>query len=238
MQSVKKNRSLAQVAAEKIIQYIKDEQMEPGDRLPTEYELAKFLEVGRGTVREAIRSLVSRNILEVRQGAGTFVSHKNGIPEDPLGLAFEKDRQNLALDMMAVRLMLEPEIAALAASNATDLQIKALREQCDKVESLILHDQPYRKEDAKFHQILGECSGNRVIRKLVSVITSSVELNIGVTRDKFKMNTVALHRSITNSVAHRDSVGAKYNMIMHLNVIRSGIIDEMDEKKRELSQEI
>ena len=76
MQSVKKNRSLAQVAAEKIIQYIKDEQMEPGDRLPTEYELAKFLEVGRGTVREANRSLVSRNILEVRQGAGTFVSHK------------------------------------------------------------------------------------------------------------------------------------------------------------------
>ena len=83
-----KTKPLPQIAAEDIIDLIKSNRLEPGDRLQNEYELAKLLNVGRSTVREAIRILVSRNILEVRQGAGTFVSYKNGIPEDPLGLAF------------------------------------------------------------------------------------------------------------------------------------------------------
>lgn len=231
MQGAKKNRSLAQVAAEKIIKYIKDKQMEPGDRLPTEYELAEFLQVGRGTVREAIRSLVSRNILEVRQGAGTFISHKNGIPEDPLGLQFEGTDERLALDMMDVRLMLEPEIATMAAMNASEEQISELKKQCEKVEELIKHDMHYRQEDAMFHQMLAECSGNKVVKKLIPVITSSVELNIGVTRDKFKMNTVIFHRSIVDSVASRDVNGAKYNMIMHLNVLRSGILKTIQESE-------
>ncbi|MCB6759175.1 FCD domain-containing protein, partial [Phocaeicola vulgatus] len=84
----------------------------------------------------------------VRQGAGTFVSYKNGIPEDPLGLAFEGSAESLALDMMDVRLMLEPEIAARAAMNATKRQIAAMLEQCQTVEDLIKANKPYRQEDA------------------------------------------------------------------------------------------
>ena len=80
---------LAQRAAEGILDYIRTNDMKPGDRLPTEQELTQLLEVGRGTVREAVQSLASRNILEVRQGAGTFLSDKNGIMEDPLGLSLE-----------------------------------------------------------------------------------------------------------------------------------------------------
>ena len=129
-----KTKPLPQIAAEDIIDLIKSNRLEPGDRLQNEYELAKLLNVGRSTVREAIRILVSRNILEVRQGAGTFVSYKNGIPEDPLGLAFEGSAESLALDMMDVRLMLEPEIAARAAMNATKRQIAAMLEQCQTVE--------------------------------------------------------------------------------------------------------
>ena len=67
-----KTKPLPQIAAEDIIDLIKSNRLEPGDRLQNEYELAKLLNVGRSTVREAIRILVSRNILEVRQGAGYF----------------------------------------------------------------------------------------------------------------------------------------------------------------------
>lgn len=68
MEKEGKTKSLAQIAADDIIKLIKDNNMEPGQRLENEYELAKRLNVGRGTIREAIRSLVSRNILEVRRG--------------------------------------------------------------------------------------------------------------------------------------------------------------------------
>lgn len=220
-----KTKPLAQIAAEDIIKLIKDNNLEPGDRLLNEYELAKLLNVGRGTVREAIRSLVSRNILEVRQGAGTFVSYKNGIPEDPLGLAFEGTDEGFALDMMEVRLMLEPEVAALAAMNATRQQVQAVLEQCQKVEDLIRENKPYRQEDALFHQRVAECSGNKVVEKLIPIINSSVQLNIGVTKDKYKMQTITEHRNIADAIAKRDFYKAKYSMITHLNILRSGIIE-------------
>lgn len=220
-----KTKPLAQIAAEDIIKLIKDNNLEPGDRLLNEYELAKLLNVGRGTVREAIRSLVSRNILEVRQGAGTFVSYKNGIPEDPLGLAFEGTDEGFALDMMEVRLMLEPEVAALAAMNATRQQVQAVLEQCQKVEDLIRENKPYRQEDALFHQRVAECSGNKVVEKLIPIINSSVQLNIGVTKDKYKMQTITEHRNIADAIAKRDFYKAKYSMISHLNILRSGIIE-------------
>lgn len=81
--------------------------------------------MGRSTLREAIKRLVARNILTARQGAGTFVSEKNGVPEDPLGLTFmmEEGAENLALDLQDIRLMLEPETCAIVARGATPEQI-------------------------------------------------------------------------------------------------------------------
>ena len=72
-------------SSEDILQYIKDHNLTAGDKLPTEMELSKLLGVGRNTVREALRLLLSRNIVVIRQGAGSFVSDKNGISDDPLG---------------------------------------------------------------------------------------------------------------------------------------------------------
>lgn len=224
----KKGKSLTQIAAEGIIQLIRENDMQPGQRLENEYDLAKRLNVGRGTVREAIRSLVSRNILEVRQGAGTFVSYKNGIPEDPLGLAFEESDELLALHMMEVRLILEPEIAAMAAMNGTKKQVLAMLEQCDKVEKLIRENKAYNQEDALFHQKIAECTGNRVMEKIIPIITSSVQLNIGVTRDKFKMQTITEHRNIANAIIKKDPYKAKYSMTAHLNILRSGILESME----------
>ena len=77
-------KSRVDLAVDQIIQVILDRDMKAGDKLPNEYDLARELGVGRSTVREAIKRLVARNILTARQGAGTFVSEKNGVPEDPL----------------------------------------------------------------------------------------------------------------------------------------------------------
>lgn len=70
-------RPLPQIMADKIIDLIESKKLLPGERLPSEQELMKELNVGRGTIREAIKSLVSRNIVEIRRGVGTFVAKKN-----------------------------------------------------------------------------------------------------------------------------------------------------------------
>ena len=71
-------KSRVDLAVDQIIQVILDRDMKAGDKLPNEYDLARELGVGRSTLREAIKRLVARNILTARQGAGTFVSEKNG----------------------------------------------------------------------------------------------------------------------------------------------------------------
>lgn len=219
----KKERTLVEKTSDRIINYIKENNMQPGERLPSEHVLTDMLGVGRGTLREAIKTLMSHNILDVRQGAGTFVSYKNGIPEDPLGLALENSDEKLLLDMLEVRMILEPEIAELAAMNATTPQIDELFRQCRQVEDLIAENKSYIKVDSLFHQTVAECSGNRIIGKMMPIITSSIQLNVGGTRDQFKKKTIEEHKIIAEAIANRDARGAKYAMIAHLNTTRSGV---------------
>ena len=111
----RKGGNKAEQAAEALVAWIVAERLAPGDRIPREEELEEQLGVGRSTVREAVKLLASRNILEVRQGAGTFLSPKQGVTEDPLGFVLVQDKRKLAEDLLELRLILEPPIAALAA---------------------------------------------------------------------------------------------------------------------------
>ena len=120
MEKNAEGKTLADLAAEKLIELIREKNYLPGDKLPTEAELSDWLKVGRNTVREAVRILASRNIVIVRQGSGTFISEKQGVVDDPFGFSFMEDRQKLTRDLIQVRVMLEPPIAALAAQNATE----------------------------------------------------------------------------------------------------------------------
>lgn len=226
----KGDKPLTKIVEDKIIQLIKDNSMEPGDRLKNEYELAQDLNVGRGTIREAIRILVSRNILEVRQGAGTFVSYKNGIPEDPLGLTFIQDEESLVLDILDVRLIIEPEIAAMAALNAKPIQLDEMLKQCDVVEKLIMENKDYKEADALFHQRIAECSGNKVVDKLIPVINSSIVLNIELTKDQYKKMTILEHKDIARAIERGDSNAAKYSMITHLNTSRKEVVGNREFK--------
>ncbi|MCI8650721.1 MAG: FadR family transcriptional regulator [Anaerotruncus sp.] len=216
MDSSKEKTPLSARVEQQIITMIKENNMKPGDRIENEYDLARRLNVGRGTLREAIKALASRNVLLVRQGAGTFVAPMPGIPNDPLGLTFAKHDRRLALDLLEVRLILEPEIAAMAAACATEQEMKRIESQCDKAQRLIERGESYQQEDVEFHYRLAQASHNQVISTLVPIIHSSALLNIDLTRDELKEDTIRYHRELVRCVRARDAQGAKYAMILHL----------------------
>ena len=103
-------QTLGEITAQKLVRMIQERGYVPGDKLPTEMELSEVLGVGRNTVREALRILMSRNIVTIRQGSGTFVSEKNGIPDDPLGFTMMEDTGKLTRDLLQVRVILEPPL--------------------------------------------------------------------------------------------------------------------------------
>ena len=129
--------SLAEQVADQINQVIIDQNINAGEKLPNEFELAARLNVGRGTIREAVKLLVARNCLEIRRGKGTFVVEKPGQIEDPLGFAYVKDKITLAVDLMELRLQLEPWVAQLAAQRIEENEKDTLRQLCEQVEHKI-----------------------------------------------------------------------------------------------------
>ena len=131
------SRPLAEQVAQRIKDYILEEKLKSGDKLPTETALAREMGVARSTVREAIKRLESQNILTVRHGAGSFVTDQPGLADDPLGLDFIEDKERLAFDLLEVRNIIEPAIAALAARHATPEDIERAASMADVRDNIV-----------------------------------------------------------------------------------------------------
>lgn len=218
-------KTLPERAADKIIDMIMENAMKPGDRLPTELELIQYLNVGRSTVREAIKLLVSQNIIEVRRGNGTFVKEQTGVIDDPLGFRFVQDKLKLGLDLCEIRFMIEPTIAALAAERATKKDLEQLREACLKVEELISQGKDYAQWDIKFHTVLAQCTGNCVVHSIVPIITQSVPVFIDITRKGLLQQTIDCHREILEAVCAGDKQSAVKAAMHHLEDNRRNMLD-------------
>ena len=223
---------LASQVEEELLNYILHEPVEIGEKIPNEFELAERFGVGRSTIRETVKSLATKGILEVRRGSGTYVISKSTIEEDPLGLAKFKDKYQLGLELFEVRLMLEPEIAALASDYATEEEKEELKRLCDETEQIYKSGKNHTQKDIEFHTCIARCSRNRVVEVLIPIINTAVLTFVNLTQRQLMKETLETHRAITNSIIKGDSFGAKYAMNMHLTYNRQRII-QMYEKHLE-----
>ncbi|MEE1040095.1 MAG: FadR/GntR family transcriptional regulator [Lachnospiraceae bacterium] len=213
-----------------LISYIQEEPIPVGEKIPNEFELAEKFGVGRSTIREAVKGLVSRGMLEVRRGSGTYVISTYPAEEDPLGLGRYDDKYQLALELFEVRLMIEPEIAAYAAKNASDEEIKELFELCDEVEKIYRSGENHVRKDIELHTMIAQCSKNRVVEILVPLIDSAVHTFANVTHRELMEETIETHRAIVNAIAAHDQVGARCAMVMHLTYNRQMIVRMLKEQ--------
>lgn len=222
---------LASRVEEELMNYILHEPIEIGERIPNEFELAEKFGVGRSTIRETIKSLATKGILEVRRGSGTYVISKNTIEEDPLGLAKFTDKYKLALELFEVRLMLEPEIAALASDYAEPEEKEELKRLCDETEALYRAGKNHTMKDIEFHTCIAKCSKNRVVEQLLPIIQTAIVTFVNLTNRQLMEETIETHRAVTEAVLKGDPVGARCAMIMHLIYNRQMLLKMMEEKK-------
>lgn len=209
-------QTLGEQTAKRLVQMIQEKGYTAGDKLPTEMELAESLGVGRNTVREALRILMSRNIVSIRQGSGTFVSEKNGIPDDPLGFSMMEDTRKLTKELLQARLILEPPIAALAAQNRNEADLERLKQLLLEIEALIESRLDYSQKDSQFHAQIAACSHNTVMSNLVPVITEGVRIFARSVRETEYTQTLASHRAIFDAIREGKAVEAQAAMMYHL----------------------
>lgn len=210
------DKPLSSKLSEELLNYIRSENLKPGDRLPNESILAKKMGVGRSSIREAMKLLASRNIVTIRQGSGTYISQTPGMVDDPLGFSFIADKQKLAQDSLEVRFLLEPAIASLAAQNASEEDIALLRRLCQEVEDLVRLGQDHTQKDIEFHTAIALSSKNVVVPRLIPVINSAIPLLIELTGNTLKQETIDTHRALADAIAAHNAAAAHDAMYLHL----------------------
>ena len=209
-------KTLTQKIADDIFSMIQEHPYEPGDKLPTEKELCSRLGAGRNTVREALKILASKNIVTIRQGAGSYVSEKQGVSDDPLGFAMVSDRKKLTKDLLQVRAIIGPPIAALAAQCATDQDVEELKAILEQMEHAIRRKKDYSGLDVEFHTKIAECTHNVVMENLIPVIGRGVAVFAKEVEKTEYRQTLISHRKIFEYIRDHKPVEAQMEMQFHL----------------------
>lgn len=170
---------LSEQTADKIQQLI-DKQYKPGDKIPAEMELAGFMDVSRTTIREAVKILCSRNILEIKRGSGTFVCENPGMPQDPLG-SKEMDERQLKNEIFEMSQIFEPQLVKLSAQKADAASVARMKKINSDMDLLIkryrngeyIHSNEFRKLDVEFHKAVIDGCRNQMITKSANMILAT-----------------------------------------------------------------
>lgn len=212
---------------EQIVQQIEESiqsgELTPGSQLPPERDLAKQFGVSRTAVREAIKALQEKGLVDAFPGRGTFVT--NGTPNAmrrSLDRIVNSGEEEGRAYLVEVRDMLEPEIAALAAVRADDEALGAMREAVKIMDSAAWDSDAYIEADLDFHLALAEAAGNPIVLSLIDSIVGLLrEQRLRIFRvDGGPDRGQQHHRRILEAIQRHDPQAARAAMQAHLAQVR------------------
>ncbi len=212
---------------EQIVEQIEDSilkgALKPGDQLPAERELAVRFGVSRTAVREAIKALHQKGLVEAYSGRGTFITDgTTRAIRQSLDLMIKIGQPDNSIHLEEVREILEPEIAALAATRIEESQVALMREAITVMDRQRQDPDAYIEADLDFHLSLAEAAANPLILSLIDSI-------VGLLREqRLRIFEVAggpdrgqvHHRSILQAIEQRDPSKARAAMKAHLRQVR------------------
>ena len=211
-------RNLSQQTAERLYNSIVAEgTLRPGDKLPNEVELSQQLGVSRATLREAIRELAARGVLEVRRGRGTFVSEEVADIED-FGFSGLERLQGQLRDLFELRSIFEPKAARLACQRATEEELADILARGAQVEACIRAGRDRAEADRAFHAAIVQATHNEFMMRLLPMINQAVEaaLASGRRQDQLAEDTLRDHALVLDFFRRRDEAGAEHAMAIHM----------------------
>lgn len=218
-----------------IKQYILEHDLKPGDSLPPEGQLVEDLGVGRSSVREAVKSLQSVGIVDVRQGNGLYVRELNF---DPMletflfGMRFDPDTLS---ELLQIRIWLEVAVIGDAVEHIGAAEIAKLESILATWEQRIRAGEEYSDLDEDFHETIYGILNNQSLMKLFSVFwVSFTSLDSEITHDPDPGEVIAFHRSILDAIKAHDPGLVRRRLLQHFEQVRERIhsyLEAIDEKK-------
>lgn len=215
---------------EQIVQQIElrilNKELKAGDKLPSERELGKQFGVSRVSVREAIRVLTLKGLVEVVHGRGTFVTDQTSEAlRHSLNLMVKVGKQESFNNLIEIREFLEPEIASFAASRAKEENISAMREAISRMDETMDDPREYIEADLDFHLALAEATQNPLILILIDILI------VQLREQRFWASTIedsiaksqVYHKQVFAAVEEKNPEAARKSMQAHMKQIREDI---------------
>lgn len=194
-----------------------------GDRLPPERDLAEQFGVSRTAVREAVKALRQKGLVEVQPGRGTFITNGTSqVMRHSLGLLMKIGGTDGSANLVEVREIIEPGIAALAATRADEEHIMTMREAVATMDEALKDPDKFIEADLDFHLALAEATQNALIPTLID---SVVDL-LRVQRARIfrveggPQRGQVYHKRILEAIVQHDPAGARNAMRAHLRQVR------------------
>jgi GntR family transcriptional repressor for pyruvate dehydrogenase complex len=236
--SIKKSAIAEEILA-RLLDLIKERELRPGDKLPPERELAAMMDVSRPSLREALRALSIMNIIEIRQGDGTYVTSLE--PEllvEHLDFVFALDDSTF-VQLFEARKILEVGIVALAAQRITAEQIAELEACLARSVENTDDPQAFLETDLELHNLITRAANNPILSRMMASISqlglasrSRTTAIPGVVQ-----KTVDDHRAIVAALKARDANAARQAMLDHLNNVEARLKQLIDSHEMSSSRE-
>ncbi len=220
LEPVGRSGTITEAIAGQLIQLIMNGRYQPGDRLPSEFELAKEFRAGRGAVREALKALSVVGLVRVVRGKGTFVGERESFLTRPLSLGFKLDTQLRRL--IEARKLVEVELAGLAAERASEEQIQVIKTSVDQMKKAAQQQeyQRFLELDMGFHFSIAEAADNLILTQFLMLIRNLMQQWIseslvlpGVAAEAFQQ-----HRRIYRAIQRHLPKSAREAMAYHLTM--------------------
>jgi GntR family transcriptional regulator, transcriptional repressor for pyruvate dehydrogenase complex len=225
LQRVKKVR-ISDTVVDQIINLIEKGKLPVGAQLPGERDLVNQLQVGRASVREALRILEAQGVIEVRPGIGAFIISDVSKEYEGIKLWFQEHAHEI-LDILQIREALERQAAALACAKAAPDDIARMEAVLDEAEqSLVQNDlEQLGHLDQQFHRLVGQASGNELLAQIVnSIIEATVSPRRSIQRIPGRARTsLEEHRAIWQAIRDRDTDAAEQAIKDHITSVRNAI---------------
>jgi len=217
----RKHRNLAQLVVEQLTEHIRNGELHPGDKLPTETEIMAEQGVSRSVVREAISRLQAAGLVETRHGIGTFVLPPPAVMGiDPATVTTVRD----VIALLELRIGLETEAAGLAAARRTEAQLAEVRAALAALQQAARRGDDTVELDQRFHLAIAEASGNEYFRAILQHLGANIIPRARINSARLTHADPAAymeqvgreHEQLVDAIARGDAESARAAMRLHI----------------------
>lgn len=213
-----------EIVFEEMKQRIRRGEWLPGDRLPSITQLAKTMEVGTGSVREALRSLQSMGLVKIEHGRGVFVTGSR--PTVDLVGHLQHVGTGEIIALAETRRILEPELAAFAAERGTDEQLAEIEQLAKEMEEDARKGVNFVEPDVQFHRRIAQAAGNPILYRMMESVNDLLLESRKLTSHEPGMTerAVRYHLLLAEALRARNAPQARLLMLAHMNDALSSVL--------------